>query len=157
MPKDRRAGFTIIELLIVLAVAGLVVGIAAPRFRALTNELESAARETGGFFQLARSKAMTTTSAYRVIVDSDTRLRAESARGCGADEDEWEEDTSVRLNLRERTSLENVAADSTLICFNSRGVGDANPTVRVRQRDGDAWDVEVFVGGSVEVTKVDAA
>lgn len=147
----RRAGFTFLELLIVLMVLGIVVGIVAPRFRGLTSELDNSALETAGFFLETRAEAMTTTSAYRVVVDGSTRLRAESARTCEAAEDDWTLDRELRLQLRERTSFEDVVADSTLICFDPRGVGDANPLLRVRQRGADASDIEVFIGGGVRI------
>ena len=155
-PLTKRRGFTMLELLVVISVLGLVLAIAVPRFRGLSNELQNAERATAGFFRQTRAEAMTTTSAYRVIVDSGTRLRAEFARTCGDPDADWTVDSGLPLQLEERTSFEGVSADSTLICFNSRGVGDANPTLRVRQRYGDASDIEVFVGGAVRTTPVGA-
>ncbi len=145
----KRQGFTILELVIVLTVLGIALGIAIPRFRGLSNELLNAERETAGFFRQVRSEAMSRTSAYRAVVTSDRRLRAEFAPGCASDDDEWEVDPRVTLILQGSTSFEGVAAESTLICFNGRGVGDANPVLRVRQLGGAASDVEVFVGGGV--------
>lgn len=147
----RRAGFTIIELVIVLTMVGLVATISLPRLRGLSNELENAARETGGFFRQTRAEAMTTTSAYRVISNSDRSLRAEFATGCSADDDDWTLDTSMPFELRERASFLDLASDSTLICFNSRGVGNANPVLTIL-RAGRTAEVEVFLGGGVTVT-----
>lgn len=146
-----RSGFTVIELVIVLSMIGLMAAIALPRFRELSNELENAARETGGFFRQARAEAMTTTSAYRVISNSSRRLRAEYAPSCNSEDDEWTLDRGLPFELRERASFMDLAADSTLICFDTRGVGDANPVLTI-QRAGRIAEVEVFLGGGVTVT-----
>jgi len=156
-PKCRirgGAGFTLIELLIVVSVLGIVFSIAAPRLRGLENELGNAAFETAGFLLRARAEAMTSTSAYRVVAESQTRLRTEFSRGCGVGEGEWSVDRGLILELRAGISFEGLE-EGELVCFNSRGLADANPTVRIRERGAGASDVEVFVGGAVEVRPVE--
>jgi general secretion pathway protein H len=60
LPRERRQGFTLLELLIVLAILSLVVGIAFPLFatRAPTAALNGAAQEVRAALAAARSAAI---------------------------------------------------------------------------------------------------
>src|SRR6056297_1385178 len=62
----RRRGFTILELLILLAVLAIVFAIAALDVRPLHNEARSAANEVASAVRLTRGRAMATTSAHRL-------------------------------------------------------------------------------------------
>ena len=147
--RANRRGFTMLELMVVMTFLGIVLSIAAPRFRGLENELQNAERETAGFIRQARVEAITTTSAYRVVATSTTRLRAEFAVNCNAAADDWAVDRTLPLNIEGTVRIRDIAADSVLVCFDSRGVGDASPVIRLADRTGDASDIEVFVGGAV--------
>lgn len=151
-----RHGFTLLELLVIVSMIGLLLTIAAPNFRGLGYDLESAARETAGYFRLVRAQAITTTSAYRVVVASDTRLRAEFARTCTEPDELWEEDRRHSLQLREQTFLQGaeIQPEAVLLCFNTRGLADANPVLTVRKLGGDAFEVEVFLGGGVRLERL---
>lgn len=152
--RHMARGFTVIELIIVLSVIGIMMSIATLRFRGLQNELENAARETSGFVRQARAEAMSTTSAYRVRSVSASQLGAEFAASCNADDDDWQVDRSLTTRLEGRVSYEGLEPDSVLVCFDSRGVGNRDPAIRLRERNGNASDVEVFVGGAVRIVDV---
>lgn len=158
LPETRwksRKGFTLPELLIVIIVIGVLVTVAGNRFRGMGNELENATRETASFLRLVRAEATTTTSAYRIIVESERALRTESARACtGVPDDAWTPDSSKRLVLREGVILvgPNAAAGTVLTCFNPRGVGNSNPTLTLEDLRGDQRQVEALIGGGVLVT-----
>jgi prepilin-type N-terminal cleavage/methylation domain-containing protein len=149
----RRPGFTLVEALIVVILVGLVMGIAANTFSGLSNDLENAAAETGAFFRQVRARAMTTTSAYRVVYASATELRTESARACN--DTTWTGDAGLSLVLRERTTVkaDGIADGDVVVCYNSRGIGNASPTLIVTSRVGEEAEVEIFAGGAVRVTR----
>ncbi len=66
--KTARCGFTVIELLVVLAVMGLTIGVAVPSFLSWLPglRLSSAARQVATDLQLARMRAISQNSATTV-------------------------------------------------------------------------------------------
>lgn len=152
--RCRRAGFTLIEAIIVMLLVGVVLTIAAPSLRGVGKELESAASEAAAVFRQTRSAAMARTAAYRVSVVSPTELRGEFASTCGSTT--WETDTRVRLDLRDGIVMagDSIIAGKSLVCYSSRGLGDASPTFTVRDRRGREFRIDVFVGGAVDVAPV---
>lgn len=88
----RRAGYTLIEMLFVLAIAALLLGIAAPSLQSLLQQhrLTSAANEFFGAVTLARSEALRRgapvtllaagpawNSGWTVLVDRNANLRSD--------------------------------------------------------------------------------
>jgi prepilin-type N-terminal cleavage/methylation domain-containing protein len=146
-----RGGFSLVEALVVMALVGVVLGISANTFRGMTNDLENAVAETAGFFRQTRVKAMATTSAYRVVVNSSTELAAEWAATCS--DLTWTNDAALTLRLRDHTKLDGLTAGAIVTCFNSRGVASGNPKLTVHDRRGRKTEVEVFVGGGVRINR----
>lgn len=72
-----KAGITIIEVLVVVAVVGILAGIAALELRPLHNEAQAAANDFAGTVRQARARAMVTTSAYRVVYAAQDRVLVE--------------------------------------------------------------------------------
>jgi prepilin-type N-terminal cleavage/methylation domain-containing protein len=66
--RRRVAGFTLIEMLVAITVAGILMAIAMPRFYAFLPgiRLASAARQVATDLQLARMKAISTRAAQTV-------------------------------------------------------------------------------------------
>jgi len=75
-PADRTAGFTLIEMLVVLAIMALVAAIAAPglvsNYR--TKSLETLAGEITMRLRLSRTSAIATARPKQVVVDLGTRV-----------------------------------------------------------------------------------
>lgn len=149
--RRGQDGFTLLEAVVVVAILGIIVGVAAPAFGGLGNELENSSRETAAFFREARAQAMVSTSAYRVVVVSETELVGEYARHCA--DSEWTPEPRLALHLGSRTWLEADALEpgAVLTCYDSRGVGDSSPTLTVRRAGGGSATVEVFLGGGARV------
>ena len=73
MTRDRRAGFTLIEMMIVVVVMGLAMMIAVPRFRASSKtKARMAATMLTSDLELARAKAMAHRAQVRVVFSTAT-------------------------------------------------------------------------------------
>lgn len=59
--RTLQSGFTLIELMLVLAIAGILLAVGIPSFRETirNNQMTSSANETVGAFQYARTQAIT--------------------------------------------------------------------------------------------------
>ncbi len=146
-------GLTIVELVIILAILGILISISAANLRPLGNDLENAVQETAAFFKYARIKAISTTSAYQVVFESNTKLKAEYALFCDTPND-MIEDIRLQLELRENITIksEDFQPGDVLVCFNNRGTtNQTNPTVILQDQYGNEKAVEVFVGGAVVI------
>lgn len=148
--RPQRQGLTLLEVLLVVAVVGIVLAIGAVSLRRLGDPLGAATSAVEGTFRQARAKAMSTTSAYRVSRSGPATLAVAYARTC-SDSGAWTPDPRLATALEHGATLERPDADGVIVCFDSRGIADANPTVTVRGPDGGTRDVEVLIGGAVEV------
>jgi prepilin-type N-terminal cleavage/methylation domain-containing protein len=71
--RNRQAGFSILELMVVLAIVGVLGGIAVPRFVAAPATVDAAASTLNANLRLSRAQAVGGASHYRLaIVDSTT-------------------------------------------------------------------------------------
>jgi len=158
----RRRGFTILELLILLAVLAIVFAIAALDVRPLHNEARSAANEVASAVRLTRGRAMATTSAHRLVVAGPSELRMEAAVACD-DATGWTEETRFATTLSGSARIAELSdsgdasdygpatAGDVLLCFDPRGLADASPTVKLRDARGRIAEVDVYAGGGVEL------
>ncbi len=86
--RGRTAGFTLVELLVVLLIMGLMASIAAPYFGRLAPRLEAkaTARQVVSLLRSARGVAIRDNREVAVVVDLDDRtLTIESGRGMTID------------------------------------------------------------------------
>jgi prepilin-type N-terminal cleavage/methylation domain-containing protein len=65
-PKYNSQGFTLIEMLITLGVAGIILGIAAPSFLSFNKPLRDGSLQFKSHLNLIRSKAIASGQAYRL-------------------------------------------------------------------------------------------
>ena len=100
MPPPR-AGFTLIEVLTVLAVAGILMLIAAPRIDVARFQLDAAMREVGSAVALARGRAILRQHDYVLMFYEDGFVLLEDANNNGKT-DAGEERRTVQLPERVR-------------------------------------------------------
>lgn len=141
---------TLLEIILVVAVVGIVLAVGAVSLRGLGDPLGAAASSVEGTFKQLRAKAMSTTSAYRVSRASATGLRAEYAVSC-SDSTGWTHDARLDATLDNGVQLTVPATNGVIVCFDARGLASSNPTVTLTDAKGATASVEVFVGGAVEV------
>jgi len=72
--SQRRGGFTLIELIVVLAVLAVTTGLAVPAFRKWVEEddITTATRQIESLFRIARDSAIRSGVAMTVAIDSAT-------------------------------------------------------------------------------------
>jgi general secretion pathway protein H len=64
------SGFTLIELILVLVIAGFIISLVAPAITSTTGlNLRTAAKRVAAGLRYARSQAVTTGSVYRIVFD----------------------------------------------------------------------------------------
>jgi prepilin-type N-terminal cleavage/methylation domain-containing protein len=146
MPVVKQDGTSLVEVLVVLALLGLIVAGAVVRFEAAATPVRAGALEVAGFFRQARARALATTSAYRVFADSDRLLAAEWAASCTAPS--WTSDPALALELTEGVRL---GATAWTVCFSSRGTSADNVTVSVTHPEYGSRQIEVMLGGSTRI------
>lgn len=143
-----RAGFTIIELLVIIAIIGILGAIGFLNLRPLHNEARAAAHDFAATVKQARGRAMVTTSAYRLVYRAPDRVEMQWRTTCGGSE-AWTPEARFDLELRDGTTVDGLADGVQLLCFNSRGLTDQSPTVTFRDAQGRTATVDVFAGGGV--------
>jgi len=142
----KQSGASLIEILVVLAIVGIAATIMALNLRAAEAPLQTAARLTEGFILQARSTAIATTSAYRIVPDGSQRLVMEYAADC--DDATWITEDHTVLELPRDVNLTSTAWS---VCFTRRGLAAANVFVTLTHPDLGTRRIEVLLGGGTRV------
>ena len=112
----RAHGFTLIELMVVMAIGGILTGMAAYQLKELDNPAQNSAAQVMTFLKKSRAKALATTYAYRVRPKNSTELETHYAISCSSAT--FTLDSSLGLKLPSTASLSNT---SWSLCFAPRG------------------------------------
>lgn len=139
-------GFTIVELLLVLAIIGVLMGMTALTMQSLNSPLQSGTSELLGFFKQTRAKAMATTAAYRVLPASSSRIITRFANNCTAAT--FTDDPQLVLDLPKGVALLDT---NWSLCFSARGLADNSLTVTLQDSKNDSRSIEIFLGGAIRV------
>lgn len=126
MSAIRRAGFTLLELTVVLTVAGLLLAIAVPRVSSLRDRssVKAAVDELGGSFSTARRWAIARRAVVAVVLD--TAAGVVEVRSGGR--------SLLRRSLKQVYGIE-LASNRDSAVYDPRGLGYGvtNLTVIVRR------------------------
>jgi hypothetical protein len=125
---------------------GIAVAAAVVYLRPIEAPLQVGSTALEGYFRQARGRALATTSAYRVSASTVRLLQAEYAKNCA--EASWTPDPKLQLQLPPGVTL---ASTSWSICFNNRGLADANLQVTLKHPEEGSQQVEVLRGGAARV------
>lgn len=142
----RTDGMSLVELLVVLAVAGIALGASSLYLRPMEAPLQTGAADLEGFLRQARGRALATTSAYRIAPSNSRVVEAEFAANCGAST--WTSDPGVALELPRQVTMTDT---SWSVCFNSRGLADSNLVVSLTHPSAGSRQIEVLRGGAARV------
>jgi len=77
---ENTKGFTLAELLVTLAIIGILAAFVGPQLVFANNPLEDGTNQVSGIFKQSRARAMVTTSILRVMPVSATQLSVQNAR-----------------------------------------------------------------------------
>lgn len=148
------AGFTLIEIIIILAILGIVGAIAFINLRAFDNPVQDGANQLAGILKQGRAKAMATTSAYRVepVSAGSNQLMAKTALGCDSPTADWTVDPELTTDLPSKVTL-SVNKGSWPACFDPRGFASANQEFTITDGKGRKMTVELLLGGAVRTSQ----
>jgi Tfp pilus assembly protein FimT len=141
-------GYTINELLVTMMLVSISSMIALSNLKQLEDPVNSSTAELISFFKLVRAKAISTTSAYTVTAQSNSKIITTVANVCSSNDQVT--DNKVVLNLPLGASLTDTA---WVVCFNSRGLPDANIQIGISGESG-LRTIEVYLGGGVQEVDV---
>ncbi len=160
----KHSGFTLMEIIITLAIISILVGLGFTKLNGLSNPLTNAIGQTEAILKQARVKAMATTSATYIFPD----INATSATfvvwripDCsqvsldkvpdGYSDPRWSEDTTFNnLELPKEVSF---AQTNWKLCLNSRGLAtliNFSGIIGLNySKKGQSAEVQIYAGGGV--------
>lgn len=147
-------GFSLVEMLIILAVLGIVGAIAFINLRAFENPVQDGANQLAGLLKQGRAKAMATTSAYQVepVSTGSNRIVARTAVSCNAASGAWALDDSLTTELPAKVKV-TVSKGTWPACFDPRGFASANQEFTITGEKGKTMTVELLLGGAVRTSR----
>ena len=144
---NRQSGYSAIEMLTTLAVIGIVAGVITINLEPAEAPLQTGSRLVEGLLLQARSSAIATTSAYRVVPEGDRHLVIEYAGDCG--DATWTNEPGAGIELPEEVSM---SSTTWSVCFSRRGISTDNVTIALDHPTLGSSQVEVCLGGATRVT-----
>lgn len=139
------AGLSIIELVVTLAIAGIVMGTAISNLKELDDPLSNASFSLAHYFRLARSRAISQTLAIQLTPSGSTRIIAKSSNSCSGTM------TPVsNLNYDFPSGSRMLSTDWT-ICFSSRGFAASHVEFDIIGDSTQTKTAEVALGGGARV------
>ena len=146
--RSRRSqlGISLLELVVTLGLASAFFGMAVMNMRKLEDPLQSGAAQLSSFMKQVRAEAISHTLAYTVVPLSTGRIGTRYASKCS--DTTTTTDSRVSLHLPTGAYL---SGTGWTLCFNSRGLPDANLEIELKDVGGQTKIVEVMLGGAVRI------
>ncbi len=139
-------GFTILELIVVLFITMILATTAIPSFAALKNPLDDGIATTLGIIKQTRSKAIATTSAYKIQASTNSHIYTQYLSKCTANNPTI--DTKLTLDLPIGVAL---TSHTWSICFDSRGFAQNAQNLTLYDQGGKMRTIEIFLGGAARI------
>ncbi len=157
-------GSSLIELIMVLTVGGILTAIIVPGISFATRSLPDSTNRLASSFSMARAKAMSLTSAYRVRPTGANSFTIERSSNCSNTKPtDWQADGAFSTSDRQLDPDINMVAalednqsrspsNGWSLCFDSRGLANKNLELTLQNtKDPKTKRIEVFTGGSVRI------
>lgn len=161
--RTATHGFTLVELLIGMAILGIIGAMGISSYQSTRNPARDAARTVHAAFFTLRSQAMSNTQARRLVLVNGKDLVLQSALRCSeTNQTRWKQIGTVSLEsatpLVTLTAPTLITTDTTVpsgtklvACFTSRGQASTAGSLRIA--DGKhTYLVQVALGGGVQTS-----
>lgn len=142
----NEAGFSMYELLVVLAISGILMAAATDNLKILDRQLSYSSEEMVAFIKRTRSKAIASTSAYTIEPLTNTQAIAKVSSECG--NGPYSTDSKLFLSLPAKVTF---ASNSWSACFSARGLASSNSEIIMNDSEGNSNTIEVFLGGAARI------
>lgn len=147
--RNNERGFTLLEVLVAIAVSGILMGIATFQYLKLQNDVGFTAQNLVSSLKRVRSKALASTYFYTVKPISLTQATVTYASSCSAPSTDQQTDNSLQVVLDSPVAFTSLTWS---ICFTPRGITADSATIGVRDGvSGEVKTVEVVIGGAMRV------
>lgn len=116
--SHNPSGFTLIEVLVTIAIIGILVAATAPLVTGFNKPLQNATNQISGILKQARMRAIATTTAYRITPRSDNQgliVEAATSRGCGSTTQLTQNAATADTTLNVATTRGFIIGDSILV------------------------------------------
>ena len=150
MKKMKNSGFTLMELMIVIAIIAILAGVAIPNFIGFLprQRLAAGAQDVLQGLQKSRSKAIMTNRPvvvnFNAAADSFTAFVDENADGAL---------DAGELTIADRTMpagidlTTNLVGAVTAVTFDNQGIPTTSGTMTVQNSKGDDQDIRLYLSG----------
>ncbi len=142
--RGKSKGFTLIELLSVIAILGILFGIGIITAVGLRNPLGEAVTQLSSVLRQVRTRAISTTSAYRLKATSSTKAIVEYALGCNSTT--WVTDSRLSMDLEPGIQFSN---PSFVVCYQPRGTVPTAITIGLFNAKGQTRSAAVYTAGAI--------
>ena len=148
---NKESGFTLIELIIIIAILSILAGIAVPNFLAWLpkSRLNGAARQVMGDLMAARMKAVSQNNEFKIFFlanGHEYMILDDDDNDGTADTGEWTEIKDIRNEYSDVTFDLTKTADPV---FSSRGTA-TNTTITLQNSSGSK-DITISIAGRVKI------
>jgi len=136
-------GYTIFELIVTMAIAGIMGALAMAALRSYVRHSDNAGAMIQGFVKQVRAKAIARTAAYRITASSLDGLSTSFADRCS--DTSFTPDPTLSLDLPPNTRFTSMGWS---LCMNTRGLSNSTHMLVIEGDGGERSPIEVMLGGA---------